>query len=128
MPNAGDDLQAIKKGIVEIADLVVINKADIDEKAVEAARLQMQTALTMLRPASRNWRVPVLAVSALAKHGIPAFWAEVERYRDTMTANGELESKRRHQSLSWMWNMTDSGVRQHFRVHPAVAAELARLT
>ncbi|MES2755968.1 MAG: methylmalonyl Co-A mutase-associated GTPase MeaB [Pseudomonadota bacterium] len=126
--NAGDDLQTIKKGIVEIADLVLFNKADIDEKAAEMARLQMQTALTMLRPASRNWRVPVLAVSALARRGIPAFWAEVERYRDTMTGNGELEAKRRRQALAWMWNMIDSGVRQHFRRHPAVEAELAQLT
>jgi LAO/AO transport system kinase len=126
--NAGDDLQTIKKGIVEIADLVLFNKSDIDEHAAEMARLQMQTALTMLRPASRNWRVPVLAVSALAKHGIPSFWAEVERYRDTMTCNGELEAKRRQQALAWMWNMIDAGVRQHFRQHPAVQAELAQLT
>jgi LAO/AO transport system kinase len=126
--NAGDDLQTIKKGIVEIADLVIFNKADIDEKAAECARLQMQTALTMLRPASRNWRVPVLAVSALAKRGIAAFWAEVERYRDTMTASGEFEAKRRHQAQAWMWTLIDSGVRQYFRQHPAVAADLAQLT
>jgi LAO/AO transport system kinase len=126
--NAGDDLQTIKKGIIEIADLVLFNKADIDEKATEMARLQMKTALTMLRPASRNWQVPVLAVSALAKRGIQAFWAEVERYRDTMTISGEFDAKRRRQSLAWMWTMIDSGVRQHFRQHPAVAAELAQLT
>ena len=126
--NAGDDLQTIKKGIVEIADLILFNKADIDEKATETARLQMKTALTMLRPASRNWRVPVLAVSALAGRGIPAFWAEVERYRDTMTGSGELDAKRRHQALAWMWSMIDSGVRQYFRQHPAVGAELAQLT
>lgn len=126
--NAGDDLQTIKKGIIEIADLVLFNKADIDEQAAELARLQMKTALTMLRPASRNWRVPVLTVSALAKRGIPAFWAEVERYRDTMSASGELQAKRRHQALAWMWSLIDSGVRQYFRQHPAVAAELAQLT
>ena len=126
--NAGDDLQTIKKGIVEIADMVLFNKADINEKAAESARLQMQTALTMLRPASRNWRVPVLAVSALTKRGIAEFWAEVERYRDTMTGNGELQAKRRRQALAWMWNMIDSGVRQYFRQHPAVEAELAKLT
>lgn len=126
--NAGDDLQTIKKGIVEIADLVLFNKADLDEKAAELARLQMKTALTMLRPASQNWRVPVLAVSALAKRGIPAFWAEVERYRDTMTGSGEFDIKRRRQALAWMWSLIDSGVRQYFRQHPAVEAELAQLT
>jgi LAO/AO transport system kinase len=126
--NAGDDLQTIKKGIVEIADLVVFNKADLDEKAAEMARLQMSTALTMLRPASRNWQVPVLAVSALAKRGIPAFWDEVERHRSTMSGSGELAAKRRQQALAWMWTMIDTGVRQYFRQHPAVSAELAQLT
>lgn len=126
--NAGDDLQAIKKGIVEIADLVVFNKADLDEQAAHLAQLQMTSALAMLRPASRNWQVPVLTVSALAKRGIAAFWAEVERYRDTIAASGELDAKRRRQALAWMWSMVDAGVRRHFRQHPAVAAELAQLT
>lgn len=128
LAHAGDDLQTIKKGIVEIADLVLFNKADIDAQAAELARLQMQTALTMLRPASRNWQVPVLAVSALAKRGIPAFWAEVERHRAVMTASGELEAKRRRQALAWMWTMIDTGLRQYFRRHPAVQAELGALT
>jgi LAO/AO transport system kinase len=126
--NAGDDLQTIKKGIVEIADLVVFNKTDIDEQGAELARLQMSSALTMLRPASRHWRVPVLCASALSRRGIPTFWAEVERYRSTMDANGEFGAKRKRQALAWMWSMVDSGVRQHFRRHPAVAAELESLT
>jgi LAO/AO transport system kinase len=128
LANAGDDLQTIKKGIVEIADLVVFNKADIDEKATEMARMQMKTALTMLRPASRHWRVPVLSASALTRRGIDMFWDEVERYRRTMRANGELEAKRQRQALAWMWALIDAGVRQHFRQHPAVEAELAQLT
>ncbi len=128
LPNAGDDLQAIKKGIVEIADLVVFNKADIDGVAAERGRRQMQTALTLLRPASPNWRPPVLCVSALAKRGIPEFWAEVERYRATMTATGEFDEKRRRQSVAWMWNLIDSGLRQYFRQHPAVCAALPELS
>ncbi len=128
LPNAGDDLQAIKKGIVEIADLIVYNKADIDERAAEFARSQMKTALTMLRPASPNWRPPVLSVSALKKHGIPEFWAEVERYRTVMNASGELAAKRRRQSLDWMWSMIDSGLRRYFREHPEVQGELAGLS
>jgi LAO/AO transport system kinase len=128
LPNAGDDLQAIKKGIVEIADLIVFNKSDIDEKAAEFARSQMKTALTMLRTASPNWRPPVLAISALAKRGIPEFWAEVERYRQTMCASGEFESKRHRQALDWMWSMIDSGLRQYFRQHPAVRADLPEIT
>jgi hypothetical protein len=72
LPNAGDDLQAIKKGIVEIADLIVFNKADIDERAAAFARGQMRAALTMLRSASPNWRPPVLTVSALPSAASPS--------------------------------------------------------
>ncbi|SBT07183.1 putative GTPase CC_2483 [Candidatus Accumulibacter aalborgensis] len=128
LPNAGDDLQAIKKGIVEIADLVVFNKADIDERAAAFARGQMKAALTMLRSASPNWRPPVLTVSALAKRGIVEFWAEIERYRTTMTASGEFEEKRRRQAVDWMWNLIDSGLRQYFRSHPAVRSALPELS
>lgn len=127
LPNAGDDLQAIKKGIVEIADLIVYNKADIDERAAEFAKVQMRTALTMLRSSSPNWRPPVLTVSALAKRGIPEFWAEIERYRTTMSASGEIESKRRRQAVSWMWGLIDSGLRHYFREHPTVHATLPGL-
>ena len=124
LPNSGDDLQAIKKGIVEIADLIVFNKADIDPRAAEFAKSQMRTAMTLLRPASPNWRPPVLTLSALAKQGIPEFWAEIERFRSIMTKSGELESKRRRQSVDWMWNMIDSGLRLFFREFPAVHAAL----
>ena len=128
LPNAGDDLQAIKKGIVEIADLIVFNKADIDERAAQFARSQMKTALTMLRSASPNWRPPVLCVSALAKRGIGEFWAEVERYQTTLTATGEFAAKRRRQAVDWMWNLIDSGLRHYFREHPAVSATLPDLS
>ncbi|MFI4940893.1 MAG: methylmalonyl Co-A mutase-associated GTPase MeaB, partial [Burkholderiales bacterium] len=128
LPNAGDDLQAIKKGIVELADLIVFNKADLDEHATECARNQMKTALTMLRQASPHWRPPVLTVSALTKKGIPEFWAEVERYCDAMRCCGAFEEKRSRQSLDWMWCLIDSGLRQYFRQHQAVRAELAELS
>lgn len=128
LAHAGDDLQTIKKGIVEMADLVLFNKADIDPRATDIACMGMRSALTMLRPASRHWQVPVLAVSALGGRGVAPFWAEVERYRDTLKEQGEFDAKRRRQSVAWMWNMIDSGIRQHFRAHPAVAADLAQLT
>lgn len=128
LPNSGDDLQAIKKGIVEIADMVVFNKADIDERAAECARVQMKTALTMLRSASPNWRPPVLTVSALAKRGIPQFWAEIERYRQAMSTSGEFDEKRRRQAVDWMWSLIDSGLRHFFREHPVVHAALPGLS
>lgn len=127
LPNAGDDLQAIKKGIMEIADLIVINKADIDGTAAMRAQSQMKTALHMLRPASPNWSPPVLTMSALRKDGIQAFWDTVCRYRDTMQASGEFASKRKHQALAWMWELIDAGLRNRFRHHPVVRAELPAL-
>jgi LAO/AO transport system kinase len=128
LPNAGDDLQAIKKGIVEIADLVVINKADIDPRATAVARAQWRNALHMLRPASPNWAPPVITLSALHKEGITDFWAEVENYQAALRPTGEFAAKRQHQSLSWMWQLIDSGLRQHFRQHPRVRENLPALT
>ena len=128
LPNAGDDLQAIKKGIVEIADLVAINKFDIDPRAGAIARAQWKQALHMLRPNSPNWQPPVIGVSALKKEGIVEFWAEIERFRKVMTQSGELEAKRKKQALNWMWSLIESGLHYLFRSHPAVHAALPELT
>jgi len=128
LPNAGDDLQAIKKGIVEIADLVAINKVDIDPQAAAVAKAQWKQALHMLRPNSPNWRPPVIGVSALKKEGMVDFWGEIERFQTTMTNSGELEEKRQKQALAWMWSMIESGLHQLFRNNPAVHAELPALS
>ncbi len=128
LPNAGDDLQAIKKGIMELADLIVVNKADIDAAAAVRAKAQMTSALAMLHPASPNWRPPVLTLSALQKQGIAEFWSEVLRYRDVMRASGEFESRRRHQAQAWMWELIDSGLRSRFRDNAKVKMDLPRLT
>jgi LAO/AO transport system kinase len=128
LPNAGDDLQAIKKGIVEIADLVVINKADIDPRATAVVRAQWRNALHMLRPASANWSPPVITASALHKEGIAEFWENVENYRKALTPTGEFEQKRKHQALAWMWQMIESGLHQQFNDHPGVQASLSHLS
>src|SRR5574338_203101 len=124
LPNAGDDLQGIKKGIMELADLIVVNKADLDPAAATRAQAQLKTALHMLRPASPNWTVPVLTLSALQKEGIAAFWQAVCDYRAALTASGEFEARRRRQALAWMWDLIDAGLRSRFRAHPEVRAEL----
>jgi LAO/AO transport system kinase len=143
LPNSGDDLQAIKRGIIELADLVAISKADIDPKAAELAQQQFAGALSMLRSASPPWRPPVLAVSAAAflrdtagaghsryhtppagGTGIDEFWETIERYRHVMTANGELQAKRQRQAVEWMWTLIDSGLRSRFRHHPKVQEDL----
>jgi len=128
LPNAGDDLQAIKKGIVEIADLVAINKFDIDPRAGAIARAQWKQALHMLRPNSPNWHPPVIGVSALKKEGMVEFWTEIERFRSVMTQSGELEEKRKKQALNWMWSLIESGLHYLFRSHPAIHAALPELT
>jgi len=128
LPNAGDDLQAIKKGIVELADIVVINKADIDPLAAASAAAQMRAALAMLRPSSAAWRPPVLNASASRGEGIAEFWSAIEAHRAALTAVGALETRRRRQAVDWMWQLIDSGLRARFRNHPAVTAALPQLT
>jgi len=127
LPNAGDDLQAIKKGIVELADIVVYNKADIDPQAAELAAAQMRTALTLLRPASQHWQPPVLKASAAKNEGIAEFWQAIEAHRAALEAAGELATKRRHQTLAWTWQLIDSGLRARFRDHPGVRGALPQL-
>jgi LAO/AO transport system kinase len=124
LPNAGDELQAIKKGVMELADLIAINKADIDPAAAQLSRSQIRTALRMLRPTSPNWAVPVLTLSALRKDGIAEFWDTVKRYRDTMTASGEFATRRKHQAAAWMWELIDADLKQRFHQHPRIRAEL----
>jgi LAO/AO transport system kinase len=127
LPNAGDDLQAIKKGVVELADIVVCNKADIDGRATDLAVAQMRAALAMLQTASPLWRPPVLKTSALAGTGIAEFWQIVADYRQRLGESGELAARRRRQAVAWMWQLIDSGLRQRFREHPAVQVALPAL-
>ena len=120
LPHAGDDLQAMKKGVVELADIIAINKADIDPAAAESAARQIRMALSILRPASPNWQTPVVVLSALKDAGIGEFWREIERYQEAMRACGELDARRRRQALDWMWSLIDTGLRARFRDDPAV--------
>jgi LAO/AO transport system kinase len=128
LPNAGDDLQAIKKGVVELADIVVFNKADIDPVAAERAAAQMRSALAMLRPASASWQPQVLTVSAVRRTAMADFWATVEHHRRVLSDTDELAAKRRYQAQAWMWQLIDSGLRHRFREHPGVAAALPELS
>jgi LAO/AO transport system kinase len=120
LPNAGDDLQAIKKGIMELADVVIYNKADLDATAAERACMQMRSALALLHPASQHWKPPVLQASALTGQGIDRVWQVLLNYRETMTASGELPARRRRQALDWMWQLVNAGLRHRFHEHPGV--------
>jgi LAO/AO transport system kinase len=134
LPNAGDDLQAIKKGVMELADLVVINKADLDRDAATRAEAQITSALRLFGMHGHPdrtiefWRPTVIQISALLGQGVDAFWQQVSRYRTLQTANGRLVARRQQQSLAWMWERIESGLRQHFRSQPGVRELLPRLT
>jgi LAO/AO transport system kinase len=132
LPNAGDDLQAIKKGVMELADLVVINKADIDAIAAQRAQLQITAAMQLLglfgSHDEKNWHPKALQLSALNGLGVDTFWSAVTEFKTLQTANGKLATRRQQQSLAWMWERIDAGLKQAFRQHPAVQALLPQLT
>jgi LAO/AO transport system kinase len=130
LPNAGDDLQAIKKGVMELADLVVINKADIDADAATRAQAQITSALRLFSQHGRDrgaWSPQVLQISALKSHNVDGFWAAVSRFRELATTEGRLQARRRQQALAWMWERIESGLKQAFRQHPQVQALLPTL-
>jgi len=124
LPNAGDELQAMKKGVIELADIVAVNKADLDRAAADAAVGQIARVLAMLRPRTTRWSPTAMAVSGATGMGIPELWERIEAYREWMQAHGELDAKRRRQALDWMWQLVDEALRARFRAHPAVQAQI----
>jgi GTPase len=127
-PGSGDELQGIKKGVLELADGLVVNKADGDAAALaERSRLDHQRALSLLRPLSPSWRPRVLAVSSRTGRGVDEVWQMVLEHREALRASGEGEARRREQTRAWMWSLMEEGLRREFRRHPAVAARIAPL-
>jgi LAO/AO transport system kinase len=114
LATAGDELQGIKKGVMELADAVIINKADIDRQKTELAKGQYLTALHILRPKSRNWNVPVLCTSALKHEGMEEVRLMLNEFRSVMTNSGEMEQKRRSQSVDWMWGLVMDNLKDMF--------------
>jgi LAO/AO transport system kinase len=128
LPNAGDELQGIKRGVMEIADAIVVNKAEGDNRPrAELARQQCVTALHMLAPKSLHWQVPVLLCSALQREGVDAVWATIVAYRDAMQQSGEFQEKRALQNSDWMWTLLMDDLKETFLRHPRVEALLPQL-
>ncbi len=134
LPNAGDDLQAIKKGVMEMADLVVINKADIDAAAANRAQAQIASSLHLLQKHGADaasdkagWQPKVLQISALQGQGIAAFWQTVQSYRHIQQDNGHMAQRRQNQSLHWMWERIEAGLKQAFRQHPVIQSHLPQM-
>ena len=108
LPGAGDELQGIKKGVVELADMIAVNKADGDNiKRAKAAAGEYRAALHILTPRSPTWAPPVVTYSALTEDGIAALWEQVQAHRQQLSATGEFEARRREQQVKWMWAMLE---------------------
>uniref|UniRef100_A0A6J0SV10 Methylmalonic aciduria type A protein, mitochondrial n=1 Tax=Pogona vitticeps TaxID=103695 RepID=A0A6J0SV10_9SAUR len=127
-PAGGDELQGIKRGIIEMADLVVVNKADGD-LIVPARRIQAEyiSALKLLRKRSQVWRPQVMRISAKTGEGVSDVWDKMTEFRGLMLASGELLAKRRRQQKVWMWNVIRESMLDHFRSHLAVRDQIPLL-
>ena len=115
LAGAGDELQGIKKGILELADAIAINKADGGNVAnAKRAAKAYETALSLLNPSSPTWKAPVLTCSALEMNGIEDIWNTVLDHKERLEKTGELEEKRKKQALDWMWSLVDEGLKERF--------------
>ena len=137
LPNAGDDLQAIKKGVMERADVVLINKADIDPDAAMRAQAQITSALRLfglhgnpehLHHDETQWQPQVMPLSALKQTGVTEFWQAVQRFNALQAASGRQAKRRSQQAKAWMWERIEAGLTQAFKQHPAVKQQLDSLT
>ena len=129
LAGAGDELQGIKRGVLELADAIAINKADGDniEKARKAAKIYT-TALHMLQPASPNWKPPVLTCSALEMAGIAEIWQTIVKFHKRFADSGELEHKRQKQALDWLWSMVEDELKQRFYNNPEIRKRIDQIS
>ena len=128
IPGAGDELQALKKGVVELADLIAVNKADGDNVSrAKLAASQFGAALHILSPRSPNWSPPVVTCSALTGDGMQTLWAHVLDHRARLTASDELASRRGEQQVKWMWTMLEERLFEPLRSDRALKSSLPRI-
>ena len=128
LPGAGDELQGIKKGLVELADMIAVNKADGDNvKRATIAAAEYRAALHILNPRSPNWTPPVTTYSALTGNGVAELWAQVLMHRERMTASGELAARRREQQVRWMWSMLEERVLGRLKSDASLRARLPQI-
>ena len=128
LAGAGDELQGIKKGILELADAIAINKADGNniERAMEA-RNEYVSALNLMESKSSAWAIPVLTCSALTGEGLKNIWATIHDHRQKLSATGELAEKRRSQAIDWMWSLVEEGLKDRFFKNPNVKGQLQNI-
>ena len=128
LAGAGDELQGIKKGVLELADALAVNKADgNNHQRALAAQQEYQAAFRYLSSRSTTWTTPVLAVSGLTGEGLGDLWELVLQHREVLTESGELDDRRREQNRQWMWSMLNERLRERFLGNPRVEALLPTL-
>jgi LAO/AO transport system kinase len=128
LAGGGDELQGIKKGVMELADMIAITKADSgNELAARAAAGDYKAALHILTPPSAAWKPPVITISSRESQGLEELWANVTRHREVLEASGEFQAKRREQDVAWMHAMIEERLRQLFLSSEGVAAKIAEL-
>ncbi|MFD5250270.1 methylmalonyl Co-A mutase-associated GTPase MeaB [Amycolatopsis sp. NPDC058340] len=121
LARTGDQLQGIKKGVLELADVIAVNKADGDhERDAKRAARELAGALRMIYGRDAEWTPPVLTCSALTDVGLDEVWAEIGRHREVLTASGELDERRRRQQVEWTWSMVREQLLGRLAAHPEV--------
>jgi len=125
LPGAGDELQGIKKGLVELADMIAINKADGDNIArANLAAGEYRAALHILTPRSPHWQPPVVTYSAVTGNGIAGLWQSILDHRNATQAPGEFDARRREQQVKWMWTMLEDRWKARLKSDPAIRAKV----
>jgi LAO/AO transport system kinase len=126
LPSGGDELQGIKKGVIELADALVVNKCDGPmESTAQRTRVDYASALDLIRTANEDWRPRALAASATEEQGIVEVWNTVIEHHEMMKATGRFEARRRGQAKDWMWKLIEEGIARAFREHPGMLEQIA---
>jgi LAO/AO transport system kinase len=129
LAGAGDELQGIKKGVLELADLIAVNKADGDNvKPARLAALDYRRAIHLMTPASPTWTPPVLTCSAVENVGLAEIWEQIAAHRERLSATGERAERRRQQQIGWMWSMISDRLLEEFRASPQVQQRLPEVS
>ena len=126
LPGGGDELQDIKKGIVEIADIIVVNKADGDRtEPARRAAAEIRAALNIVGPRDPDWTPPVLTLSGETGAGLPGLWTAIRRFRQVREASGAFAARRAAQNVDWLWSVLGDGLRQALLAAPGIATAIA---
>jgi len=128
LPNAGDELQGIKKGVLELADLIVVNKSDgLQESQAITTQSEYRKAMRLLSSSKNSWEPQILRCSALEKQGIDTIWKAVENFRKALQNSGEWEKQRRNQSKKWMWTLVEEGLLNNFHKNKIIQKTITEM-